>query len=57
MGVVMKEQDFNTQVWDALKKVYGSNLYSAKVSVILREPKGIQVNMVINFPPKEEFFD
>jgi hypothetical protein len=53
----MKEQDFNTQVWDALKKVYGSNLYSAKVSVILREPSGIQVNMAINFPPQEEFFE
>jgi len=53
----MSDKDFNEQVWTALKKVYGSTLYSAKVSVILREPSGIQVNMVINFPPKEEFFE
>ena len=53
----MSDKDFNTEVWSALKKVYGSTLYSAKVSVILKEPNGIQVNMVINFPPKEEFFE
>ena len=51
------EKDLNDAVWEALKSVYGSTLHSAKVSVILKEPKGIQVNMVINYPPKEEFFE
>jgi hypothetical protein len=53
----MSHKDIKDDVWDALKKVYGSTLYSAKVSVILKEPNGIQVNMIINFPPKEEFFE
>ena len=53
----MKDQEFQTQVWEALKKVYGSSLYSAKTTVVLKEPNGIMVNMIINFPPKEEFFE
>ena len=53
----MKDQDIQTAVWDALKKVYGSSLYSAKTTVVLKEPNGIMVNMTINFPPKEEYFE
>ena len=50
-------KDFNQELWEALKKVYGSSLYSAKTTVVLKEPNGIMVNMTINFPPKEEFFE
>jgi len=57
MGVVMENKDLNEDLWQALIAVYGHTLYSAKVSVILKEPNGIQVNMIINFPPKEEFFE
>mgnify|MGYP003353583683 FL=1 len=51
------KKDFNEELWEALKKVYGSSLYSAKTTVVLKEPNGIMVNMTINFPPKEEFFE
>ena len=53
----MKNQDIQAEVWNALKKIYGSSLYSAKTTVVLKEPNGIMVNMTINFPPKEEFFE
>jgi len=53
----MENKDLNEDLWQALIAVYGHTLYSAKVSVILKEPNGINVAMMINFPPKEEFFE
>ena len=53
----MKNNEIQEKVWEALKKIYGSSLYSAKTTVVLKETNGIMVNMIINFPPKEEFFE